>query len=61
MRVEVLINEEFVGSGVYGSKKEIAHNRAAKNALENMEKIIGISASTNEVATKDLDSPPKCD
>jgi len=62
MRVEVLINEEFVGSGVYGSKKEIAHNRAAKNALENMEKILGISTcrSTKEDATEDLDSPPKC-
>ncbi|KEH26750.1 uncharacterized protein [Medicago truncatula] len=61
MRVEVLINEEFVGSGVYGSKKEIARNRAAKNVLQNMEIFFGISASTNEVATKDLDFPSKCD
>ncbi|RHN68918.1 putative ribonuclease III [Medicago truncatula] len=60
MRIEVLINEEFVGSGVYGSKKEIAHNRAAKNALENMEKILGISTSTKEDVTEDLDSPSKC-
>ncbi|XP_045809730.1 ribonuclease 3-like protein 3, partial [Trifolium pratense] len=48
MSVNVLINEKVVGRGIYGSKKEIAHNRAAKNALENMERVLGISTSTNK-------------
>jgi len=58
--VEVLIDEKLAGSGKCGSKKEIAHNRAAKNALENIKKKIGISTSTKYDATEDLDSPPRC-
>ena len=60
MRVDVLIDGELVGSGKCGSKKEIAHNRAAKNALENMEKKSRISISTKEDATEDVSSPSKC-
>lgn len=44
----VFINEELVGSAIYGSKKGIAHGRAAKNALDNMEKVLNISNSINE-------------
>ncbi|GAU23033.1 hypothetical protein TSUD_336810 [Trifolium subterraneum] len=50
MSVNVLINKKFVGRGIYGSKKEIAHNRAAKDALENFERVLGISTSTNKDA-----------
>lgn len=35
---EVFIDDQFVGKGSYGLKKEIAQNRAAKVALDNMEK-----------------------
>nr|XP_023887100.1 ribonuclease 3-like protein 3 isoform X1 [Quercus suber]POE67789.1 ribonuclease 3-like protein 3 [Quercus suber] len=38
--VDVLIDNQHMGRGVYSLKKDIAHNRAAKNALENMEKIL---------------------
>ncbi|KAK4577216.1 hypothetical protein RGQ29_027643 [Quercus rubra] len=38
--VEVLIDNQHMGRGVYSLKKDIAHNRAAKNALDNMEKIL---------------------
>ncbi|KAF3953692.1 hypothetical protein ACB098_06G091600 [Castanea mollissima] len=38
--VDVLIDNQHMGRGVYGLKKDIAHNRAAKNALDNMEKIL---------------------
>jgi hypothetical protein len=48
--VNVLINEKLVGRGNYGSKKEIAHNRAAKNALIKMERELGISPSTDKDA-----------
>lgn len=58
--VEVLISEELVGSGKCGSKKEIAHNRAAKTALEYMKRKFGISTSTRDDTTEDLDSPPRC-
>jgi len=38
--VDVLIDNQHMGRGVYSLKKDIAHNRAAKNALDNMEKIL---------------------
>ncbi|KAG6686319.1 hypothetical protein I3842_11G011100 [Carya illinoinensis] len=41
MAFEVLIDDRQMGRGEYGLKKEIAHNRAAKNALENMARILG--------------------
>ncbi|KAG2678634.1 hypothetical protein I3760_11G010900 [Carya illinoinensis] len=41
MAFEVLIDDRQMGRGEYGLKKEIAHNRAAKNALENMVRILG--------------------
>jgi dsRNA-specific ribonuclease len=36
----VLIDDQHMGRGVYGRKKEIAHNRAAKDALDNIERIL---------------------
>ena len=51
MVVEVFINDQQVGRGTYGLKKEIAHNRAAKNALDNMATILGgPKFNTNEEA-----------
>lgn len=35
MSFNVLINEKFVASAIYGTKKEIAHRIAARNALDN--------------------------
>jgi len=40
MAFDVFIDDQFVGRGTYGLKKEIAHNRAAKNALNNIRKIL---------------------
>ncbi|GAV69707.1 Ribonuclease_3 domain-containing protein, partial [Cephalotus follicularis] len=37
---EVFIDDQLVGRDTYGTKKEIAHNRAAKDALNNMWKIL---------------------
>lgn len=37
---DVLIDDQHMGRGVYGRKKEIAHNRAAKDALDNIERIL---------------------
>ncbi|CAJ2651414.1 unnamed protein product [Trifolium pratense] len=51
--IDVFINEKFVGSGTYGSKKEIARHRAAQNALENIGKLPSISTSTVEDALAD--------
>ncbi|XP_021822919.1 ribonuclease 3-like protein 3 [Prunus avium] len=39
--VEVFINNEIVGRGTYGLRKEVAHNRAAKDALDNIWKVLG--------------------
>lgn len=40
MAFDVFIDDQFVGRGIYGLKKEIAHNRAAENALNNIRKIL---------------------
>lgn len=40
MAFNVLIDDKLVGRGIYGSKKEIAHNRAAKNALDNIGRLL---------------------
>ncbi|XP_057955853.1 ribonuclease 3-like protein 3 isoform X2 [Malania oleifera] len=45
---EVFIDKQFVGRGSYGLKKEIAQNRAAKVALENMDKILADEKETHE-------------
>ncbi|XP_050204518.1 ribonuclease 3-like protein 3 [Mercurialis annua] len=41
MEFNVLIEDQLVGRGTYGLKKEIAHNRAAKDALDNLATILG--------------------
>ncbi|XP_058783527.1 ribonuclease 3-like protein 3 [Vicia villosa] len=51
--IEVFINEKFVGRGIYGSKKAIARYRAAKNALDNIDKVLDISTSTTKDAIED--------
>ncbi|KAK0588851.1 hypothetical protein LWI29_006229 [Acer saccharum] len=38
--VNVFVQDKLVGIGTYGRKKEIAHNRAAKDALNNIGKIL---------------------
>ncbi|KDP30782.1 hypothetical protein JCGZ_13725 [Jatropha curcas] len=40
MAFDVLINDQLIGRGTYGLKKEIAHNRAAKDALDNIGRIL---------------------
>ena len=52
MAINVLIDDKFFGSGIYGSKKEIALNRAAKNALENIERVLKTSKTTNDDASE---------
>lgn len=37
---DVLIDDQLVGRGTYDLKKEIAHNRAAKDALHNIRRIL---------------------
>ncbi|KAB1201001.1 Ribonuclease 3-like protein 3 [Morella rubra] len=37
---DVIIDDQHMGRGVYGLKKDIAHNRAAKNALENIRRLL---------------------
>ncbi|XP_048434652.1 ribonuclease 3-like protein 3 [Pyrus x bretschneideri] len=39
--VEVFINDQIVGRGTYSLKKEVAQNRAAKDAFDNMWNVIG--------------------
>ncbi|CAL5203437.1 unnamed protein product [Lathyrus oleraceus] len=51
--IEVFINKEFVGSGTNDSKKDIARYRAAKNALDNIDRGLNISTSTMENAIED--------
>ncbi|CAK7349013.1 unnamed protein product [Dovyalis caffra] len=41
MAFDVFVGGQLVGRGTYGLKKEIAHNRAAKDALNNIERILG--------------------
>ncbi|AES71622.2 putative ribonuclease III [Medicago truncatula] len=53
MNIDVFINEKFVGRGTYGSKKDIAHYRAAKNALDNIERVLSGSTSIVEDALVD--------
>ncbi|OWM90963.1 hypothetical protein CDL15_Pgr019275 [Punica granatum] len=45
----VYVDDELVGSGEYRPKKEIAINRAAKNALEKLE-ILGDQLKNSSVA-----------
>ncbi|XP_058781746.1 ribonuclease 3-like protein 3 [Vicia villosa] len=46
--IEVFINQKFVARGTYSSKKDIARYRAAKNALDNIDKVLSTSTSTVE-------------
>ena len=39
--INVFIDGQLVGTASYGLKKEVAHNRAAKNALDNIGLILG--------------------
>ncbi|XP_057984531.1 ribonuclease 3-like protein 3 [Hevea brasiliensis] len=48
MAFDVFINDQLVGRGTYVLKKEIAHNRAAKDALDNIGRILGEKDSTDE-------------
>ncbi|KAI9095377.1 hypothetical protein K1719_026411 [Acacia pycnantha] len=48
MAVEVLVDGQLVGKGICGSKKEIAQNRAALNALQNIQTIL--SAKDNSTS-----------
>ena len=48
MHIDVFINDKFVGRGTYASKKDIARYRAAKNALDNIERVLSVSTSTVE-------------
>ncbi|KAF2292252.1 hypothetical protein GH714_018141 [Hevea brasiliensis] len=48
MAFDVFIDDQLVGRGTYGLKKEIAHNRAAKDALDNLGRILGEKDSTDE-------------
>lgn len=41
MTIEVLNDDQLVGRGIYRPKKQIAHSRAAKDVLENIENILG--------------------
>ncbi|KAF2292251.1 hypothetical protein GH714_018125 [Hevea brasiliensis] len=41
MAFDVFIDDQLVGRGTHGLKKEIAHNRAAKDALDNIGRILG--------------------
>ncbi|XP_058787287.1 endoribonuclease Dicer homolog 4-like [Vicia villosa] len=51
--IEVFINGKFVGRGSYDSKKSIARYRAAKNALDNIDKVLGVSISTIKDSIED--------
>ncbi|KAK4276002.1 hypothetical protein QN277_019005 [Acacia crassicarpa] len=54
MAVEVLVDDQLVGKGICGSKKEIAKNRAALNALQNIQTILSTKDnSTSNDNTKD--------
>ncbi|KAJ9170046.1 hypothetical protein P3X46_018182 [Hevea brasiliensis] len=48
MAFDVFIDDQLVGRGTHGLKKEIAHNRAAKDALDNIGRILGKKGSTDE-------------
>ncbi|KAJ6729223.1 RNASE II-LIKE 1 [Salix viminalis] len=48
MAFDVLIDDQFMGRGIYGPKKEIAHNRAANDALNNIEKVFGKKDCSDE-------------
>ncbi|XP_051200166.1 ribonuclease 3-like protein 3 [Lolium perenne] len=52
LKVDVLVDGELVGSAVYGQKKEIAQNRAAKAALDKLKETLGqcsVESATGEV------------
>ncbi|XP_057984536.1 ribonuclease 3-like protein 3 [Hevea brasiliensis] len=48
MAFDVFIDDQLVGRGTHGLKKEIAHNRAAKDALDNIGGILGKKDNTDE-------------
>ncbi|XVF21010.1 hypothetical protein REPUB_Repub12eG0053600 [Reevesia pubescens] len=48
---DVFIDDKFVGRGAYSLKKEIAQNRAAKDALENISRIFD-PKDNNSIAEK---------
>ncbi|XP_057984535.1 ribonuclease 3-like protein 3 [Hevea brasiliensis] len=48
MAFDMFIDDQLVGRGTHGLKKEIAHNRAAKDALDNIGRILGKKGSTDE-------------
>lgn len=39
-KIDVFVENQLVGSAIYAFKKQIALNRAAKDALANVEKIL---------------------
>ncbi|CAN1161309.1 Ribonuclease 3-like protein 3 [Linum perenne] len=47
--IDVYVNDQFAGRGSYESKKEVAQNRAAKDALDNFGKIVVILSHEDEV------------
>ncbi|CAN0897047.1 Ribonuclease 3-like protein 3 [Linum grandiflorum] len=47
--IDVYVNDQIVGRGSYESKKEVAQNRAAKDALDNFGKIVVVLQEEVEV------------
>ncbi|XP_027341669.1 ribonuclease 3-like protein 3 [Abrus precatorius] len=48
MSFNVIIDEKLVGTGIYGTKKQIAISRAAKDALNNIDIVLSTKKVTNE-------------
>lgn len=51
--IDVFINQKFVARGSYSSKKDIARYRAAKNALDNIDKVLSITTTAENDAIED--------
>ncbi|CAL2249350.1 unnamed protein product [Prunus armeniaca] len=58
--VEVFINNEIVGRGSYSLKKEVAQNRAAKDALDNIWKVLGEEKENAQDQDQDQDQEANC-
>lgn len=52
----VFIDGQLVGTASYGLKKEVAHNRAAKNALDNIGLILGNQKESTIIVQDQPDS-----
>ncbi|TKY50002.1 Ribonuclease 3 protein 3 [Spatholobus suberectus] len=48
MAFNVVIDEKLVGTGIYGTKKQIAQSRAAKDALNNIDTVLSSRKITDE-------------